>query len=740
MGSGTGNTLQVGTTVGSGESTGVTDTLSLTAGFGDSQAVTLNVRNRSLQDTLQRLENQLRRIDECESLGMWNTAAYFLGDSAAEAETAANLYRSLISGARSGLEYSAVNTWTEEEQVSRVSRYIRNFMHPVFLYPREEFDQTVQVRVTPAALSSTEELAIQMGLPRRSVKGLPVVQHAPFGREVIRQNAPQDTEKGTDRQARRVPLGQLNYLGRKTETTVSLDVESLSMHALVTGSTGSGKSNAIYGILQHLQTMDIPFLVIEPAKGEYKDVFGKTARVFGTNPQYTGLLHLNPFRFPAGIHVLEHVDRLVEIFNVCWPMYAAMPAVLKAAVLQAYERCGWDLESSINRECPGVFPTFSDLLDEIETVVQSSAYSTETKGDYIGALATRVRSLCNGLNGQIFSGAEAGDKELFDGKVIIDLSRVGSQETKSLIMGLLVMRLNEYRMSASEGRNLPLRHLTVLEEAHTLLKRTSTEQSQESANLMGKSVELLSNSIAEMRTYGEGFLIADQSPAALDLSAIRNTNTKLILRLPDAADRELAGRAAALRPEQLEEIAKLPRGVAVVYQNDWIEAILCNVEKAEDQGQAYHFSRLDPAQLDPEAKLRTQLTQFLLSRWSGSADQLDLSEVRRALINGRMGGKQKLRLLALLQEYQQTGHLWLWEQERRGELAALLADVLECRGRAWNVLETVSDSGDQERALRRLIDLKTTYVAPEAKKLICECLRLDYSLSERRREGSTRKE
>lgn len=129
--------------------------------------------------------------------------------------------------------------------------------------------------------------------------------------------------------------------------------------------------------------------------------------------------------------------------------------------------------------------------------------------------------------------------------MIIDLSRIGSSETKSLLMGILVLKLQEYRMSQAE-MNSSLRHLTVLEEAHNLLKRTSTEQSSESSNLLGKSVEMLANAIAEMRTYGEGFIIADQAPGLLDLSVIRNTNTKIIMRLPDFSDRELVGRSANL--------------------------------------------------------------------------------------------------------------------------------------------------------------------------------------------------
>ena len=92
-------------------------------------------------------------------------------------------------------------------------------------------------------------------------------------------------------------------------------------------------------------------------------------------------------------------------------------------------------------------------------------------------------------------------------------------------------------------------------------------------------MQMISNAIAEMRTYGEGFIIADQSPNMLDSSVIRNTNTKIILRLPDADDRELVGRAAGLTDVQIDELAKLERGVAAVFQNDWAEAVLCKVDK-----------------------------------------------------------------------------------------------------------------------------------------------------------------
>ena len=134
---------------------------------------------------------------------------------------------------------------------------------------------------------------------------------------------------------------------------------------------------------------------------------------------------------------------------------------------------------------------------------------------------------------------------------------------------------------ATGKMNAHLNHVTVLEEAHNLLKRTSTEQSADSSNMLGKSVEMLTNAIAEMRTYGEGFIIADQAPGLLDMAVIRNTNTKIILRLPEYSDRELVGKAIGLNDDQIDELAKLKKGVAAVYQNDWLESVLCQVDKFE---------------------------------------------------------------------------------------------------------------------------------------------------------------
>ena len=474
-----------------------------------------------------------------------------------------------------------------------------------------------------------------MNFPRKSIPGLPILECAEFGRNIAKF----DEEDVTDKM---LHLGDIFHMYHKEDVPVNLNQNSLASHVFVTGSTGSGKSNTIYQLLNEGRKNGLKFLVVEPAKGEYKHVFGNydDVSVYGTNPQLTPLLRLNPFSFPKEIHILEHLDRLVEIFNVCWPMYAAMPAVLKKAVEQSYKDCGWDLLESSN-PYGRLYPNFNDIADNIKTIIDSSEYDDENKGAYKGALLTRIESLTNGINGLIFSNDELTNEHLFDTNVIVDLSRVGSTETKSLLMGILVLKLQEYRMTNGD-MNAELKHITVLEEAHNLLKRTSTEQMSESANLLGKSVEMLANAIAEMRTYGEGFIIADQAPGLMDLSVIRNTNTKIIMRLPDFSDRELVGKSANLNDDQIIELAKLPKGVAAVYQNEWIQPVLCKVEKVEHDKIDYQYdgnSYFDTLRPSINLKLSALLTG------NNSFDEITKEELKFDILNSSLSGKYVRQIL-----------------------------------------------------------------------------------------------
>jgi DNA helicase HerA-like ATPase len=651
-----GETSTTGSSKSLSEQNSIANALSENSGEG----LQISYLNRSVQSILERIDMQIDRISECEDFGMYDCGAYFLSDEYATCLSAASTYKSLIQGEKSSVETSHVNIWDTDDAFPLIP-YLATFNHPVFDVTE---NKGRMVGATASTLVSGRELSIYMSLPKHSVSGIPVIECASFGRNVLENT----DKKGEEVNQDKIEIGCIHHMHTDEEgTRVELDKKSLSSHVFITGSTGAGKSNTVYQLINRIckktnkqEPEETKFMVVEPAKGEYKDVFGGRdgVHVYGTNPMLGEVLRINPFSFPEEIHILEHIDRLVEIFNVCWPMYAAMPAVLKEAIERSYEVAGWNLDNSVCKykvSDKSLFPTFVDVLYQINQVIEDTKYSSDSKGDYVGALTMRVGSLTNGLNGQIFTSDELKSIELFDENVIVDLSRVGATETKSLIMGMLIIKLQEYRMSQrtmelNNGKSVndrKLRHVTVLEEAHNILKRTSTEQSSEGSNMIGKSVEMLANAISEMRTYGEGFIIADQSPGLMDMSVIRNTNTKIILRLPDMSDRELVGKAANLNEDQIVELAKLRTGVAAVYQNNWTEPVLCHVDEWDDKnnkGPTRKHSEI----IDLMALKKTIIGIIMNTVPSANIEQVD--DLRIKIRDARLESSLKIKLLRLLEE------------------------------------------------------------------------------------------
>lgn len=623
----------------------------VTASVGKNEGITQFFMNHNIQHALTVLDEQMKRFEKGTALGMWDFAAYVLSEDQNIANNVAHTYLALTQGEESYMSKSSVNLWRgdmgeKSGDTEEIVNYIRDLRHPIFgLNPNLlEKDATFYVYpsvITPTVPLSGQELAYSLNFPQKSIPGLPILECTEFGRNIVSYDLEEKEEE-------KIRLGNIFHMNREETVPVELSQNSLSSHVFITGSTGSGKSNTIYQLLAEAKENHIKFLVVEPAKGEYKHIFGQEEDVcvYGTNPQLTPLLKLNPFSFTKETHILEHLDRLIEIFNVCWPMYAAMPAVLKKAVEKSYIDCGWDLIKSVN-EFGGIYPTFADVAENIKEIIDFSEYDNENKGAYKGSLLTRIESLTNGINGLIFSQEELSNQQLFDSNVIVDLSRVGSSETKSLIMGILVLKLQEYRMSQAD-MNSSLRHLTVLEEAHNLLKRTSTEQVSESSNLIGKSVEMLANSIAEMRTYGEGFIIADQAPGLLDLSVIRNTNTKIIMRLPDWSDRELVGKSANLNDDQILELARLPKGVAAVYQNEWIQPVLCKVDKFDDGDKVYQYRAELEIESSSSADLYLMISKFLTG--NQTIEQIDLEKMEQDLFKAPISGKTIYQVLNIIRQ------------------------------------------------------------------------------------------
>ena len=644
--------------------------------IGSSKQITY--KNRSVKFYLDILDMQLERLQNGKPFGLWSVATYFVANDPTTVQQLSNIYRGSIIGEESGLETCAINTWTEEDSVEEIKHYLENSLHPRF-----DFNS---LDVSAGSIVNSKELAIHLSLPQSSVPGIIVQERASFARNVYSNKKkcngiqlgnivhPQEEVNSSITECNGIHLGNIVHLGQNSTTPVNLDIDELTKHVFVTGSTGSGKSNTMYILLEQLKKAGKTFMVIEPAKGEYKHVFGcmDDVTVYSNTNKMGNLLQINPFVFPyQHVDVLEHIKRIVGIFNACWSLYAAMPSILEHSIITAYEKCGWDVDASEHKFEVPIFPSVDDVVVCVKDYIDRSDYSADTKGDYKAAIEKRLQDLCEGMFDKMFNRGSIPDEELFNKNTVIDLSRTGSTETNALIMGFLVIKLNEFRMSEG-GMNKPLRHVTVLEEAHNLLRKVSISQSMETANVAGKSVEMITNSIAEMRTYGESFIIVDQSPSLLDSAVIRNTNTKIVLSLPDTEDRIVAGGSMSLSDEQINEIARQNQGEAIVYQNHWEEPVQCKVDLFE--GDVNIYSKSTPSIKKKKRVYRTEVVEFLLFPYLNK--DFDINKVSALISGADMTNSIKFSLLDLVDEYQKNKELSIWKDYNFPELSIVIRQYL----------------------------------------------------------------
>lgn len=565
-----------------------------------------------------RLEEKLDRLDDVRACGAWSAAAFFVAADHKDAAVAASLYQGMMRGQESMKNASALLHW-QADGAQSVMAWLREL-----LLPRFSFDN---LTVTPGVPVSSRELALMMCLPRRSVGGVTVVESVGFGREVRSlRELPQDASR------RFLSLGSVYHKNRQERAPVTLDVESLCRHVLVSGTTGTGKSRAMQHMLCRLHEIGVPFLVIEPAKNEYRGLRGLPGvKVLRAGSFGSDGLHLNPFVFPAGsgVTLSSHVDRVCAVFNAAFPMYAAMPQVLEKAVYQAYENCGWDIASS--RSVSGaLFPTVADVAEQVKVVVEGAGYRGESYDTYIGALKARLDSFAYGSLGLVLSSSpdeETSADVLFNGSCVVNVADMGSPEKKAVLMGVLLMRLQEQRMAdrLDEKARGNLLHATVIEEAHNLLRATGPVVSQEGSGSRQQAVEFFANAIGEMRAYGEGFFVVDQSASALDASVLRNTGTKIAFNAPLEEDRKILAGAMALDDLQQEALARLPVQIAAVKQNDWTETVLCRVQDwsaPESSDEA-----VEPEEsAEEKRRIRARLVMLVAEAAEGAGASLDREE------------------------------------------------------------------------------------------------------------------
>ncbi len=384
-------------------------------------------------------------------------------------------------------------------------------------------------------------------------------------------------QKSTDRQ---IQIGKLQRGGDALS-----DVRDLSRHVLITGFTGSGKTNTVLYLLDQLwKKHHIPFIVIEAAKKEYRalsNVQGfEDLLIFTLGDETTSPFRLNPFEIMPGLRLEAHLGHLQACFDAALPQFGILPSIISEAMENIYKTRNWRLTDRATIDETRLFPTMRDMFTEVIRVAENRGYAGETYHNIRAAAAGRIGGLLRGSKGRMFGCQKSFPADiLFSRPVILELNDL-NEDDKALTMMYLLTWIREYR--ELHPSNL-LQHLTVVEEAHNVLSNTqSIGNTEVAADTKAKSVGAFCNMLSEIRAYGEGIIISDQSPEKLAPDAMRNTNLQIAHQLRDQKDRQAIARSMIMDDSQSEFLGKLRVGEAALFQTGLERATFIKVPEYKD--------------------------------------------------------------------------------------------------------------------------------------------------------------
>lgn len=552
---------------------------------GKTVALSYEIINKRIQETLKYVDEELlERIKFGNSKGLFKTSIFAMADNLNNHDRLKSSILSIFQGDKSTISPLSARTIDEKNDEIRVKMLsnFQNFTTSLNVNPLVPLLYSQPVNDSCVGLSTymtVKEVSLIAGLPQKEVPGLILKEGVEFG---LNTNEPICSDENG-----KIKLGYIVHRGQVLEhNPIHILKDNLVKHMFIAGVTGSGKTTTCQKILLE---SELPFLVIEPAKTEYRELLGKKGMAdlvfFTLGNEKLAPFRFNPFELLEGENLTSHVDMLKATFTTAFPMEASMPQILEESIYECYKKYGWDINDDTNEftenpwdENGFYFPTLSDLIKVMEEVVKTKKFGQELQANYIGSLVSRLSNLTVGSKGQMLNCKLSVDFNLLlDKKVIIEMDDLKSPEDKALFMGFILARMTE-ALKIRGKKDKSFMHITLIEEAHRLLSKVEYGDSGSKK----VSVEMFTDLLAEIRKYGESLIIVDQIPNKLAVEVLKNTNTKIIHKILAKDDKDAIGDTMLMDDKQKSYLSSLETGEAVVFTESWNKPIHIRVDKATD--------------------------------------------------------------------------------------------------------------------------------------------------------------
>ena len=341
------------------------------------------------------------------------------------------------------------------------------------------------------------------------------------------------------------------------ELAVTVPVQSLSSHALIVGTTGSGKTNTVLRVLDQLWAdHGIPFLVIEPVNSERDDYRWLLDRpgfeamtIFTVGDESLAPFRLNPFEVPHGVRIGTYLAGLVSCFDAAFGLDGPLPFLYRKALRKTYDAVGISADEVASPRHDGRWPRLRNLVEAFAALPDIDRYAGEVRSNITAASRLRTESLVIGSCGRTLDAPMSYPLDrLLAAPVVIELAAAGDDDREQALMTALLLNAFTAHYKATRP-NSTLAHVTVIEEAHRLLRRP-VPLGEGGSGSSGRAAEQFANTLAENRKYGEGLLIVEQVPAKLIEDAHKNTALKVMHHLPSEDDREAIAATMNLTNDQ----------------------------------------------------------------------------------------------------------------------------------------------------------------------------------------------
>lgn len=344
--------------------------------------------------------------------------------------------------------------------------------------------------------------------------------------------------------------------------SIGLSLKDLAKHMLVVGTPGSGKTTFSVGLLDRLwKDHHIPFLVIEPAKNEYRALVQSIPelQVFTPGKNFISPFVFNPFVPPKNVRLETYKSTLKTAFAAGVSMSSPLDKIFEDTINNCYSDFRW-LDTYTSDDKGKVF-NIADFIKCFQETFDEIGYTGDAKN--IGrAGIVRLKSLVNLFDNYFSIPIE----DILTKPTIIELAAIENADQKALIIALLLLSILAYVNANYVGEG-GLRNFILLEEAHVLLDADSHSGSEGSANPAAIAQGLVKRMLAEIRSYGVGLAIADQSPRKVGIDIVALTDIKVAFRLVEGQDKEILADSTSMTSLQVGRLAKLKPGEAFLFFN-----------------------------------------------------------------------------------------------------------------------------------------------------------------------------